>query len=154
VRTAGTHLRCAVAAEIPALAAIAERAYAKYVERIGRRPPPMDPDFAAPVAAGEVDVIEHGGVLAGFVVWRLAADHVFIDNVAVDPAHAGLGLGKALLARVEARAAALGIRELRLYTNARMTENLAMYPRLGWEVTDRRTERGLDRFYFRKRLRP
>lgn len=147
-------IRPAAAAEIAALAAIADRAYRKYVARIGRRPPPMDPDFAAHIAAGEVQVLERAGALAGFVIWRPAGDHVFIDNVAVDPAHAGRGLGKALLAWVEDRAAALGIRELRLYTNARMTENLAMYPRLGWEMTDRRIEHGLDRFYFRKRLQP
>lgn len=145
-------IRLAAATDIPALTAIAERAYARYVERIGRRPPPMDPDFMRHVAAGEVAVIDCDGVPAGFVIWRPAADHVFIDNVAVDPARAGRGLGKALLAWVETRAAALGIRELRLYTNARMTENLAMYPRLGWDVTDRRQEHGLDRFYFRKRL--
>jgi ribosomal protein S18 acetylase RimI-like enzyme len=145
-------IRRAVAADIPALAGIAARAYAKYVARIGRRPPPMDPDFATHVADEEVDVVEEGGACAGFVIWRAAGDHVFIDNVAVDPERAGRGLGKALLGWVEARAAELGIRELRLYTNAQMTENLTMYPRLGWEVTERRLEHGLDRFYFRKRL--
>lgn len=143
-------IRQANSADAARLGAIAARAYAKYVERLGRRPPPMDPDFASHIAAGEVHVCESDGTVVGFVIWRASGDHVFIDNVAVDPDRAGRGFGRALLAWVEARAAALGIGEMRLYTNARMTENLAMYPKLGWEVTDRRTEHGLDRFYFRK----
>ncbi len=51
---------------------------------------------------------------------------------------------------VERQAQAAGHRELRLYTNARMTENLRLYPRLGWVQTGRRIEDGLDRVFFHK----
>jgi Ni,Fe-hydrogenase III large subunit len=39
---------------------------------------------------------------------------------------------------------------IELYTNAKMTENLAYYPRLGFEETGRRREDGFDRVYFRR----
>ena len=147
-------IRPASAADIPRLTILAQEAYAKYVARIGRRPAPMDPDFAAHVADGEVDVLIRDGVILAFVIWRLEADHGFIDNIAVDPAQAGRGLGKALLVWVEARTRLRGLHELRLYTNAKMTENLTLYPRWGWEMTDRRMQDGFDRVFFRKRLAP
>ncbi len=145
-------IRPAETADIPRLTSLAEQAYAKYVERIGRRPAPMDPEFAMHIAAGEVDVLARDGAILGFVIWRLEADHGFVDNVAVDPAQIGRGVGKALLAWVETRVRAQGLREMRLYTNAKMTENLTLYPRWGWEATDRRMQDGFDRVFFRKRL--
>ncbi len=147
-------IRPAIDADIPRLTKLAHDAYAKYVERIGRRPVPMDPDFAAHIVGGEVDVLERDGAILAFVIWRFESDHGFIDNLAVDPAQAGRGLGRAMLDWIEARTRLRGLDELRLYTNARMTENLAVYPHLGWEVTDRRMQDGFDRFFFRKRLAP
>ena len=143
-------IRPATAADVPAIRALVERAYAPYVPRIGRRPAPMDADYAAHVAEGELAVLEVGGELAGLVVWRAEADHGFVDNVAVDPGRQGQGIGRALLDFVAREAAARGLPELRLYTNARMTENLALYPRLGWTEFDRRREDGFDRVFFRK----
>ena len=90
--------------------------------------------------------------LAGLVVWRAEADHAFVDNVAVDPARQGLRIGRRLLEFVEVEAKRLGLPELRLYTNAKMTENLTLYPRLGWEETERRAEAGFERVFFRKRV--
>ena len=56
------------------------------------------------------------------------------------------------MAFAEARARALGLSELRLYTNAAMTENLVLYPRLGY-LEDGRAERdGFARVFFSKRL--
>jgi len=147
-------IRRATAADIPRLTTLAQDAYVKYVARIGRRPAPMDPDFATHIGDDEVDVLERDGAILGFVIWRCEADHGFIDNVAVDPAQAGRGLGKALFAWVEAQTRRRGLRELRLFTNAKMPENLAIYPRWGWEQTDRRMQDGFDRVFFRKRLDP
>lgn len=149
-----TAMRVATPADIPRLTAIAHAAYERYVERIGRRPAPMDPDFATLIAAGEVSARVEGDAIVGFIVWRAGPDHVFIDNVAVDPAVQGRGHGKAMLAFVEDAARRLGLAELRLYTNARMIENLALYPRLGWGAFDRRRQDGFDRVFFRKALGP
>ena len=148
----GETIRPAALADIPAIRALVEAAYALYVPRIGRRPAPMDADYAAHVADGEAFVLEDGGALAGLVVWRAEPDHGFVDNIAVDPARQGRGVGRLLLAFVEREAAARGLPELRLYTHAKMTENLALYPRLGWTEFDRRVEDGFDRVFFRKRV--
>ena len=47
----------------------------------------------------------------------------------------------------------LGLARVTLYTNARMHENLVLYPRLGYVEIDRRREDGFDRVYFEKMLR-
>jgi GNAT superfamily N-acetyltransferase len=129
--------------------ALVQRAYGHYVERIGRRPAPMKDDYDALVSAGEVWFLLDPD-LAGLVVLRAVEDHLLVDNVAVDPPRQGEGLGRALLAFAETEAIALGIRELRLLTNAAMTENIALYTRLGWEEYDRRVEGPYARVYFRK----
>lgn len=60
--------------------------------------------------------------------------------------------GRGLLEHAESEARRLGHGHLDLYTHRRMTENIAMYRRYGYEEVDRRTERGLARVYMRKRL--
>ncbi len=62
-----------------------------------------------------------------------------IWSVAVAPAVQGRGLGRELMRFAEGRARALGRPTLRLFTNARMTRNLALYGRLGYVETHRET---------------
>lgn len=45
-----------------------------------------------------------------------------------------------------------GLGEVRLYTNALMRENQALYPRYGYELLERRTDGPYDRLHYRKRL--
>ena len=78
---------------------------------------------------------------------------LLVENVAVARSAQGRGLGRRLLEHAEDQALRLGLPETRLYTNAAMTENLAIYPRLGYAEVNRRTEDGFDRVYFRKDLR-
>jgi ribosomal protein S18 acetylase RimI-like enzyme len=132
---------------------LVQRAYAHYPEVIGVRPAPMDFDYAHEIAAKEVWVAESGDELAGALVMRREPDHVFIDNVAVDPARQGDGIGRMLLDHAEGRAREEGLDELQLLTHELMTQNRAMYAHLGWEETDRRDEQGFSRVYFRKPLR-
>lgn len=143
-------IRPARVADQGAIERVARAAYARYVPRIGREPAPMVADFAAAIAAGRVWVL--GEPLAGYVVAYPRADHWHLENLAVDPAAQGRGLGRALIAHVEALAHRHGARAVELYTNARMTENLRLYPRLGYAVTARRFEEGFDRVFFRKAL--
>jgi ribosomal protein S18 acetylase RimI-like enzyme len=72
--------------------------------------------------------------------------------VAVDPADRGGGVGARLLALAEEQARSLGLAEIRLYTNAAMTENLACYPRHGYAETGRGEQDGFQRVFFSKRL--
>jgi ribosomal protein S18 acetylase RimI-like enzyme len=147
-------IRPARVSDVPALSEIVERAYGIYVERIGRRPAPMNDDYAKKVRDGHVFVADREGTVAGLLVLVAAQDHLLIENVAVDPERQGTGIGRALLAYAETYAAEHDIPELRLYTNAAMTENLTLYPRLGYREEDRRTENGLKRVYFSKLLGP
>jgi N-acetylglutamate synthase-like GNAT family acetyltransferase len=110
----------------------------------------MDADYGAAIAANEVWVVASGERLVGVLVLRPEADHLFVDNVAVEPEEQGSGIGGALLEQAEARAVELGVPELRLLTHELMTENRAMYAHLGWEETERRIEGKFARVYFRK----
>lgn len=127
-------------------------AFGRYVPRLGRVPAPMTADHGALVAAGEVHVLEEAGERLGLIVQREAADHLYIDILAVLPEAQHRGIGRQLLVFAEAEARRLGLRALRLFTNARMTENLRFYPRMGYRVIERRSEDGFDRVYFEKRL--
>ncbi|HEU4703800.1 MAG TPA: GNAT family N-acetyltransferase [Conexibacter sp.] len=132
-------LRPATAADVPRLAAIARAAYGRYVERLGgREPRPMSEDYAAVVAAKQVLVAERRGELVGLVVLEADAEGFVVDNVAVDPAHEGTGVGRALLQAAETEAARAGFDSIHLYTHERMTENVALYERIGYVEYDRR----------------
>jgi ribosomal protein S18 acetylase RimI-like enzyme len=61
--------------------------------------------------------------------------------------------GRALVAFAEAEARRRGYAQLRLYTHVLMTENLALYRRLGFEESGRITEKGYERVYMAKRVR-
>jgi N-acetylglutamate synthase-like GNAT family acetyltransferase len=145
-------LRPATAGDRAAIERLVEAAYGMYVERIGRRPAPMDADYAALIAAGQVTVAERDGAVAGVLVLVPMGDHLLVENVAVEPGAQRTGLGRRLMARAEDEASALGLFELRLYTNEKMAENVAWYPRLGYRETERRTESGFARVFFAKRL--
>ncbi len=151
--------------DLDAVRRIARAAYAPYMPRIGREPAPMVADFAASIAAGQLwvagapapefvapEFVVPEFVVAGFVVAYPRGDHWHLENVAVEPSAQGSGLGGALIAGVEAMARAAGARAVELYTNAKMTENLTLYPRLGYAETGRRVEDGFDRVFYRKEL--
>lgn len=147
-------IRTARESDLDAIRRCAEAAYGRYVVRIGRAPAPMVADFAAALASGDLFVAENEAAdgIAGYVVFYPRADHVHLENVAVDPACQGLGIGRRLIEFAERRAIELGYRRIELYTNAKMTENLELYPVLGYRETDRRVEDGFDRVYFSKDL--
>ena len=145
-------LREASPGDRPAIERLVEAAYGAYVERIGRRPAPMDADYAGLIAAGRVTVAERGGEVVGVLVLEPMTDHLLVENVAVDPTAQRTGLGRRLMAHAEDEARALGLVELRLYTNEHMVENIAWYPRLGFRETERRAERGFARVFFEKKL--
>lgn len=144
--------RPAVVADVPALAEVARRAYALYVERMGEKPAPMTADYRGVVARGEVWVAEEGRQILGMLVLSAEPGYLLVENVAVVPEAQGRGVGKALMRLAEDRAAASGLAELRLYTNAAMTENLTYYPRRGYVETHRGEEGGFQRVFFRKRI--
>jgi ribosomal protein S18 acetylase RimI-like enzyme len=136
-----------------AILACVRAAYAKYVPRMGKEPAPMLADYAALIAEGVLSVIADESGVQGVVVCFPKDGYFFLENIAIDPIYQGKGFGRALMAFVERQAWAAGCGEIRLYTHERMTENLAYYPKLGYEEVERRREDGYDRVYFRKTLR-
>ena len=80
----------------------------------------------------------------------LADEGFLLDNIAVAPAHQGMGLGRWLLEYAESEARRQGFDSIYLYTQEIMTENLALYLRIGYVEYARRVEFGLHRVYLRK----
>jgi ribosomal protein S18 acetylase RimI-like enzyme len=145
-------IRPAVASDEPAIRECAEQAYACYVPLMGRKPAPMVADFAAQIAAGQVHVAtDDQGTFQGFIVFYAEDGHVMLENVAVRPRAAGQGIGRKLIGFCEDAARRRGM-NVHLYTNEKMTENLLIYPRLGYVEVGRRTEHGFNRVYFEKTL--
>jgi GNAT superfamily N-acetyltransferase len=127
-------------------------AYRGYIERIGKPPGPMLDDYAARIRNHDAWVAELGDEVVGVLILIGEADHLLLDNVAVDPGHHGRGIGHALMNFAEQEAARRGYREITLYTHQKMTENLAMYPALGWIETGRGEHNGYQRVFFHKLL--
>jgi len=146
-------IRAATAADVPAIANIVDQAYRHYIARIGKPPGPMLDDYAARVSEGTVWVLEDGAVIAAIIVLLPTSNYLLLDNIAVAPAHQGLGLGRQLLAFAEAEALRRGYREIRLYTHQTMVENQRLYSSIGYEETGRGTKAGYDRVFMCKRLR-
>jgi GNAT superfamily N-acetyltransferase len=128
--------------DLRAIEGVVESAYAKYVQRIGRRPGPMEVDYAEALARADVFVGVDGETVAGLSVLAPQSDHLLIENVAVLPSHQGRGFGRALLAHAEEWARRQGHRRLRLYTHESMVENIALYERLGYREERRASKNG------------
>jgi GNAT superfamily N-acetyltransferase len=131
---------------------IVEAAYQEYVPLIGRRPGPMDDDYAERIAAGALWVLMHADTMAGVLVLIETPDCFLLDNVAVDPAWHGKGFGRALMAFAEQEAIRRGRDAIVLYTNVVMTRNIALYARIGYQETARVHEHGFERVYMKKPL--
>lgn len=144
-------------------------AYTKYIERIGKEPAPMADDYHALIAGQAQDVYvllrrregnqdDDGG--RGAVVGSILLsdspldDSLKVNNLLVAPSAQGRGYGRLLMGFAEETARAQGRPALTLFTNEKMYENLALYPRMGFLEVDRRVEDGYRRVYFRKSLAP
>lgn len=145
-------LRMATPEDLGAVEAIVEAAYKHYIARIGRKPGPMLDDYGALIAAGRVRVMDCDGTLKGLLVLIPEAEVMLLDNVAVDPSAQGTGLGRQMMTFAEQAARDAGYKSIRLYTNVAMTENIALYTRVGYVETHRGIEKGLHRVYMIKTL--
>lgn len=129
-------IRAAAAEDFAAVAACIGAAYAAHRARIPDLPD-VSTGCAEAIADDQVRVAEREGRIVGVLMIAPEDGFLKLVNVAVHPDATGIGLGGALMARVEAEAAALGLRELRLATHADLPENVSLYEHLGWRVTAR-----------------
>ena len=125
-------LRRAVPADAAAITRVVRAAYAPWVPIMGREPRPMMADYAIAVERHRIDLHHIDGTLAALIETNPALGHLLIVNIAVAPAFQGRGLGGAMLDHAERIAAALGLEEVRLYTNVLMTRNIALYLARGY----------------------
>ena len=145
-------IRLAHSADVTAVRELVDAAYRIYVPRIGKQPGPMLDDYRKRIADGQVWVLDDVSGIVGVLVLEERPDGFLLDNIAVAPVRQGNGHGRALLEFAEKQATRRGWSEIRLFTNAMMTENIAMYTRIGYVETARVTEKGFDRVYMTKRL--
>lgn len=150
--TARPAIRQATEADLPAVTEVIAAAYGKYLPRMGRPPAPMLRDYAPAVRAGTLWVT--GDPVTGLITLIPDGDSLLVENLAVSPQAQGAGLGRALMDFAERQARRLGAARLALYTNAVMTENQAIYARLGYREAERKTVDGYRRVYLEKPLPP
>jgi len=138
----GAVIRQATPDDVTRIAAIARAAYAKYIPRMGREPSTVRADFAGEVAAGRIVVIEVAGTVQGYLLAWPKDDAYWVDNVAVDPACQGQGLGHQLMNRAAAEAKDHQLPAVRLCTNIAFSETFEFYSRMGFVETHRAPEPG------------
>jgi ribosomal protein S18 acetylase RimI-like enzyme len=127
-------LRQATPADAAAIRELTREAYAKWVPLIGREPKPMTANYDEAVARHRFDLLYVDGTLAALIETIRERDHLLVENVAVSPSFQGRGLGRRLMAHAEVLARELGFAAIRLYTNQRFAENIALYCRLGYRI--------------------
>ena len=81
---------------------------------------------------------QHSPNLAGYIVARIGAEELHINNVAVREGHRRRGLGRSLLDHVLAEARRAGVTRAFLELRAGNSAALALYESCGFKVTSRR----------------
>jgi ribosomal protein S18 acetylase RimI-like enzyme len=131
-------LRKALAGDLQTVVSLTTAAYAPYSALFGAPPIPVTEDYAPRIARGEVWLLESGGEFAGLLTLERHDDHAMIFSVAVAPEFQGKGFGIALLRHADEQTRLWRLPEVRLYTNARMERNIALYLAYGFQETGRR----------------
>ncbi|HLZ65412.1 MAG TPA: GNAT family N-acetyltransferase [Aliidongia sp.] len=126
--------------EIPLLTQLQRAAYEPWIPVLGLEPLPYRADYTTLLRDHEAWLVRtDDGTTAGALILSVPADHLLIWSVAVSATFAGRGIGRALIDFAEAEAARRNRREVRLYTNALMARNRALYRRLGYRETGHET---------------
>lgn len=142
--------RRATAADLSAIKAVIDAAYARYLTRMDKPPGPMLRDYGPSVEAGATWVT--GSPITVVLTLYSRDDHLLIENIAVYPGARGHGLGRVLMSFAEEDAARRGLTRMALVTHEVMTENQAIHARLGYTEVERRADDGYRRIYMKKRL--
>ena len=127
-----TILRRATIADLPAVTALQQAAYAKNRPLLGVEPLPLLANYAQVFADYEVYVAERDGALHGVLILQPRREDLLIWSVAASPTAQGSGVGNRMLASAETRARELGRSCIRLYTGEPLTANIAWYTRHGY----------------------
>lgn len=112
---------------------ISAEAYAVVYQAVcGFIPKPAIEDYRPRIERNETWLLETEGHAVAVAVLERRPDHLVIYSIAVRPEDQRKGFGAALLHFVDEHAAAIGVSEVRLYTNTRMQQNIALYRNHGF----------------------
>jgi len=125
--------------DVSAIEALQRAAYARNRILLGVEPLPLLADYADIVARMEVWLFGPDAALRGALALEAQPDALLIWSVASAPSAQGAGLGGAMLDFAEARARAMRLPRLRLYTGEKLSANVDWYRRRGFAI-DRREE--------------
>ena len=93
--------------------------------------------FAAAIERGDVYVALDGEQIVGVAGTKPQENELYIDQLGVDPARQGTGLGSCLLERIEEIARSSGLGDLSLETAEMAEGNIRLYRRHGFEIVRR-----------------
>ena len=141
--------RRAVAEDHEIIIAIAQKAYEKYIERIGKEPAPMRPVIQK---EDVVFVWEDNKQVIAFAILVKINDQIILDSIAVDPPHQKKGIGNDFIKFIEKYLMEQKVNKYQLYTNEMMFENIDWYQKKGFKIFKKVTEKGYNRIYFEKEL--
>jgi ribosomal protein S18 acetylase RimI-like enzyme len=123
--------------DVPDIIRLTDAAYEKYISRIGRKPQPTTADYAAMLETHDIWLMRQDHEIIGLLVLQKEDETLFIYSIAVSVDQQGKRIGKQLLMWTEQHALEIGCQRVRLYTNEKMTENIAIYTHLGYTETQR-----------------
>ncbi|MBB3640616.1 GNAT family N-acetyltransferase [Variovorax atrisoli] len=146
-------LRRADITDAPAIGECAVEAFRHYIPRLGLTPIPMTKDYGAAIANAQVWVAQQQERIVAALVLDVTDEGFLIDVIAVRPAQQGTGVGRALLELAEHEALRQGHDSVYLFTNEKMTENRALYERIGYVEYKRLAFAERTRVFLRKQLR-
>ena len=100
---------------------ISEESYIPAYQAVcGFVPKPAFEDYRPRIDRGEAWILESDGESVGVAILEERPDHLLVYSIAVRPEEQRKGHGAALLFFADQRAVAIGVPEVRLYTNRRM----------------------------------
>jgi ribosomal protein S18 acetylase RimI-like enzyme len=121
--------------DIPAIVALTEAAYLPNESIIGAPSLPRIADYAQVIDEHEIWLAESDTGLDGVLVLEEEPGKFTVWSIAVSPLATGRRVGSGLMDFADARALERGHDAVHLYTNAKLTERIAWYERLGYVVT-------------------
>lgn len=143
----------AEAKDEPIVKSMTDTAYSKYIDRLGKKPAPMNADHGKDIAVGNIYILwDDSGEAVGIISLFKKSDSIQIESIVVKPSSQGHGYGRMLMQFAEDYARMHDISSLELYTNEAMYENVLLYPKLGYIETGRHRQDGFNRVFFRKTL--
>ncbi len=119
-----------------AIERLMESAFTPYVRKLGRKPGAGPyPGLEAAIGRGDVFVGLDGAAIVGCIATTRRGDELAIDQLGVDPARQGAGIGSWLLDEIEQAARRDRVVALTLFTAETMSDLVRLYTRHGFRET-------------------